>query len=144
MSPKELFETVRDTSMMLADHTDVVDFQLVGSACFDEENAQDVDFLVLVGGSRFEEVGRWCFGSQWELCAGEYDVEEPGIWGALRKGNANLIVTIDRAWYERAALANEVCVALKLKDKGDRIVVYRVVRDGYDAEDANKRRNGES
>lgn len=130
-----------DVSQMLAQHPKVRKFQLVGSSLIDEETAKDLDVLVLVEGTAFLTDARWAFGPEWDTVGGRYD-DQTDQWGSVRKGVVNLIVTVDPAWYDRAALANEVCVALKLKDKGDRIVTYRVVRDGYSADDANARRDG--
>jgi hypothetical protein len=92
-------------------------------------------------GTGFLGCARYLFGDGWITCGGEYD-DQDDKWGAIRKDNVNLIVTVDPAWYERAKLANEVCYALRLQDKGDRVVVYRVVRDGYDQQQANARRYG--
>lgn len=149
-----LQETI-DTSLMLSKHRSVKSFCVAGSSLIDPESAKDLDFLVLCHGASFtgtcpdwddvaddiEPPPRWAFGHEWHLCGGEYD-DQDDKWGAIRKGVVNLIVTVDEGWYTRAKMANEVCVALKLKDKGDRIVTYRVIRDGYDAESANARRDG--
>lgn len=149
---------------LLTGHPLVLDFELIGSACYHPE-PKDIDFLVLVKdapppsdqplndiledtvldefapGQGFLCGARWAFGPEWELCSGEYD-DQDDKWGAIRKDNLNLIVTVDEGWFERAKLANEVCCALKLMDKGDRVVVYQVVRDGYTADEANARRGG--
>lgn len=136
-----LQETI-DTSAMLSSMKLVKKFAVVGSALIDEKSAADLDFLVLIDANSFLTDGRWAFGTDWHLCAGEYS-DTDDSWGAIRKGVVNLIVTVDPEWYSRALTANEVCVALKIADKGDRIVVYRVIRDGYDAAQAQARRNGE-
>jgi len=128
------------TSAFLSNHEDVLEFSIVGSACV-VDKPKDLDILVLVNAKSFINVARWMFGSEWDLCGDEYD-DQDDKWGALRNGNVNLIVTVDRAWFTRGKLANEVCTALKLTDKGDRIVAHRVIRDGYSAEAANQRRNG--
>jgi hypothetical protein len=159
-------QTVVEGVKLLTGHPLVLDFQLVGSAVYHPE-PKDVDFLVLVKdlpprqkrsiGDQLEDIldgdvpagmgpgflcgARWAFGPDWTLCAGEYD-DQNDEWGAIRRGGLNLIITIDPEWYKRAAVANEVCAALKLMDKGDRVVVYRVIRDGYTAEQANARRDG--
>jgi hypothetical protein len=130
---------VFDTATMLARHKQVLAFDIVGSARYSDD-AKDVDILVLADYPDFCGA-RWMFGNTWTLCAGKYD-DQTDKWGTLRKGNANLIVTVDRGWYDRMKVASEVCAALKLMDKGDRIVVHRVVRDGYDADGANARRAG--
>lgn len=129
-----------DTSSMLAKHAKVLKFCVAGSAIY-HADPQDLDFLVLVEGAGFISDARWAFGSEWETVGGRY-ADQTDAWGSIRHGKVNLICTVDPAWYERAALANEVCAALKLMDKGDRVVTYRVIRDGYNAEQANLRRDG--
>jgi hypothetical protein len=112
------------------------------------ESGMDLDSLEAVladedgiTGSGFLGYGRWMFGSDWCLCGVEYS-DQDDTWGAIRKGSINLIMTNDEGWYKRSVTASRVCEALKLTNKDDRIVVYRVVRDGYDAESANARRDG--
>jgi hypothetical protein len=134
------FKETRDTVIALTKLKFVLKFDLIGSVLIDPDNAKDLDFLVLADGPGFCEV-RHLFGNDWSLCAGKYD-DQTDKWGTLRNGDVNLIVTTDDGWYQRAQLANTVCVALKLKDKGDRIVTYRVIRDGYSAAGANLRRDG--
>lgn len=159
---KEVLETTR----MLHTHELVLDFALIGSALYHPE-PKDLDFLVLVRGDSFftgpphpnkraideqapdlefallddatSKAPRWAFGADWQLCGGEYD-DQDDKWGAIRNGPVNLIVTVDPAWYARAQMANEVCHALRLMDKEDRIAVYHVIRDGYSADEANARR----
>lgn len=144
---KELVQAVIDTTVMLEKHPKVLACTMVGSALYHPE-PQDIDFLVLLNAPRFFPAdeddmlaGRWAFGSEWALC-GEYDDQDENIWGALRNGKANLIVTVNRGWYDLMVLSSKVCEALKLMDKGDRIVVHRVVRDGYEPHEANARRDG--
>jgi hypothetical protein len=112
------------------------------------ESGMDLDSLEAVladedgiTGSGFLGYGRWMFGSDWCLCGVEYS-DQDDTWGAIRKGSINLIMTNDEGWYKRSVTASRVCEALKLTNKDDRIVVYRVIRDGYDAESANARRDG--
>jgi hypothetical protein len=50
---------------------------------------------------------------------------------SFRKGNVNLIVTGDAEFFELNKRASDVCVALGLKHKDDRILVHKIVRDGY-------------
>lgn len=116
----------------------VVRFQQIGSSLY-HPDPKDVDLLVLLN-SEVDNTGpfngRWSFGTGWDLPAGEYD-EMDGTWYTLRNGDVNLIVTTDPGWYARALLANEVCCALRLMDKLDRVKVYRVIRDGKDAADCD-------
>jgi hypothetical protein len=129
-----------DIMKVLRANDKVLDFDPVGSAVYMEE-AKDLDVLVLYDAPSFLTDARWAFGPDWYLCAGEYsDTDES--WGAIRKGAVNLIITVDRAWYDGMLKASRVCEALGLQDKGDRIIVHRIVRDGYDATDATARRDG--
>lgn len=136
MKRTELLKVVVDTSSWLSNWEPVLDFALIGSAVY-HDDPKDVDFLVLAKGDDFREDARWSFGPGWDLCAGQYD-EQDDKWGALRKGDVNLIVTVDPEWFKGAKLANEVCALLKLQDKADRVAVYRVVRDGMSAEAARQ------
>jgi hypothetical protein len=130
---------VIDTSIFLAQQPRVKSFCLVGSSLY-VEAPNDVDFLVLTSHTGFSEAHSEDF-DNWQLCGGQYD-DQTDKWGAVRKGAVNLIITTDSAWFSRCKLASDVCHALKLQDKGDRIVVHRVVRDGYSPEEANARRDG--
>lgn len=134
-----LAEAILEGGRLLTGRKGVIKFQMVGS-CLYHPSPKDIDFIVLVDKPDFS-VARWMFGDEFELCGGEYD-DQDSKWGAIRKGLVNLIVTVDEAWYERMLLASRVCEALELMDKGDRIVVHRVVRDGYSPEEANARRDG--
>jgi hypothetical protein len=137
---QKFFGLCVDTIQMLKDEPRVIKYAPVGSALYLDE-AKDLDFLVLVdtGGASWLPA-RWWFDG-FTLCGGEYD-DQTEKWGATRKGLVNLIITVDPEWYSRMLTASAVCEALKLTDKGDRIVVHRVVRDGYDPEAANARRDG--
>lgn len=120
-----------------------MNFDVVGSALYVEEPT-DLDVLVLVDAGLDGKVSDVLCDQfeEFQQC-GEYD-DQNHTWASVRKGHVNLIVTCDPKWYERCLLASTLCHALKLQDKGDRIVAYRVIRDGYDAEDANARRDGRS
>lgn len=94
----------------------------------------DVDYLVLVQDlwqavEVLERVEDWC------LCQGadgayQNDKEYANTWYAMRKGNINLIMTDDPAWYQRAVHATTVCKQRNILDKADRIIVFRWLRDG--------------
>lgn len=132
------------TSEWLTSLKMVKQFQIIGSSLIDPDTANDLDFLVLADAKGFMEVQARINDmgfEHWAIVPGQY-ADQNEDWGSLRSGDVNLIVTIDPEWYKRAALANELTVALKLTDKGDRIVAYRVIRDGYSAEAANLRRDG--
>lgn len=146
MNHAEAWRVIDDASIMLRKHPDVLEHQLIGSILTDMDNAKDVDFLVLMRPKGEDEEPlmvseRWAFGPEFELCVGEYDIEDDK-WCAIRRGALNLIITRDPEWFEGAATANEVCVALDLKSKEDRVMVYRVVRDGYSASEAKARKDG--
>lgn len=104
-------------------HPAVLALALVGSAAIDPLMANDIDFLVLV------EPGTAPEGFHGFAACGEYALD--GTWYALRNAeNNNLLVTADPAWFERALRASAVCAALRLLDKGDRVKVWEIVRDG--------------
>lgn len=54
---------------------------------------------------------------------------------AVRRENINLMVSHDPKFFADYKTAMEVCKALKLKHKEDRIAVCQIVRDGKKAED---------
>lgn len=131
---KNVIQQVVETMRMLDNHTNVIQSQHVGSLLIDGVEAKDIDFLVLMDNTRVVTDARWAFGGDWVLPSGEYS-DTDDTWCAIRKGDINLILTNDARWYERCKLANEVCVALQVQDKKDRIRVYRVIRDGKSAEE---------
>lgn len=145
-----VLENVLQGTEYLSKCAAVKEFCLVGSAIYHPE-PKDVDFLVYIEQTPDPDLGydalaaRFLLdGPYWYTLANEYD-DQTGQWCALRSStfkDINLILTVDKGWYDRAKLANEVCHALKLMDKGDRVVVYRVVRDGDNAEMANTKRDG--
>ncbi len=119
---------------------EVEKYSIVGSSLY-LPNPNDVDFCVLLRAGR----DPCLYASQlaadgWGHC-GEYD-EQDGRWCAIRRGYLNLMLTNDPKWFDGYVLAMEVCEALNLQDKADRIVVCRVVRDGYNATEAKARRDG--
>ena len=132
MIAARILTALQEYAATVAKATNVTRSQFVGSYLIDPETAKDVDVLVLVSNACIVTDARWSFGKDWLLPDGEYD-DRDDRWCAIRKGDLNLILTNDTDWYDRAALANEVCVALGLQDKGDRIVAYRVIRDGLSA-----------
>ena len=69
----------------------------------------------------------------WGQC-GDYD-GVGGIWAAVRRENINLMVSHDPKFFADYKTAMEVCKAMKLKHKEDRIAVCQIVRDGKKAED---------
>lgn len=107
----------------------VLDYALIGSAMY-LEDAKDVDFAVLIDGDAIDYTTK-LHDTGWGLC-GDYDTGV-GIWAAVRKGNLNFMVTHSPKFFQDYKTAMEVCKALKLTDKEDRIMVCRIVRDGFSA-----------
>lgn len=96
----------------------------------------DIDFLVLVN-----SLGSFCLGLEedgWSPCSGasgHYE-EETGyaqVWYAMRWDEYNLIITDDPGWYSRAVAATGICKLHNIRNKGDRIIVFRWLRDGGNA-----------
>lgn len=111
----------------------VLDFALIGSASYLPE-AGDVDFAVLIAPA----INAVYYASQmvsdgWGNC-GEYD-GVGGIWAAVRRENLNLMVTHDPKFFTDYKTAMEVCKALNLAHKQDRIAVCQIVRDGKKADE---------
>lgn len=108
----------------------VADYALVGSATY-LPYPNDIDFAVLLteGANAIDYVGALSRDKfEWELC-GDYDGVD-GKWHAVRKGNLNLIITHDPKFFTGFKIAMEVCKALRLVHKMDRIAVCQIVRDG--------------
>jgi hypothetical protein len=121
---------------LLRDLPEVAEFALIGSAMYmPAEACNDVDFAVLTrdGVDAMGYLSQLCQ-SGWDACGEEYDTQH-GTWGAVRRDNINLMVTHDRAWFERYKTAMQVCKVLRLTRKDDRIAVCRVVRDGLSADE---------
>jgi hypothetical protein len=113
-------------------HSDIECFAPIGSATY-MADAADVDFAVLLwpgcdAMSYAEELTRR---EGFRHC-GEYDSKN-GTWCAVRRGNLNLMLTHDRAFYTGYLRATEVCKRLNLQSKADRIAVCQIVRDGLSA-----------
>lgn len=111
----------------------VLDHALIGSAMY-MPDANDVDFAVLIDPKHNAiDYATSMHEDGWGQC-GEYD-GVGGIWAAVRRGNLNLMVTHDPRFFADYKTAMEVCKALKLKHKEDRIAVCQIVRDGMKAEE---------
>jgi hypothetical protein len=112
----------------------ITDHALIGSAMYLPQ-ANDVDFAVLLmHGDACTYVSDLALkGDGWSHCGEEYD-SAAGTWAAVRRGNLNLMVTHDRNFFEGYKLAMEVCKALRLTNKPDRIAVCKVVRDRMPAD----------
>lgn len=111
----------------------VLDFALIGSASY-LPDAGDVDFAVLVDpAANAVDYASKMVASGWGNC-GEYD-GVGGIWAAVRQENLNLMVTHDPKFFADYKTAMEVCKALHLVHKEDRIAVCQIVRDGKKADE---------
>lgn len=120
-------------TMLITTLPGVLDFALIGSAMYMRE-ANDVDFAVLIDPSRNAvDYAMGMLSEGWGQC-GDYD-GVGGIWAAVRRENINLMVSHDPKFFADYKTAMEVCKALKLKHKEDRIAVCQIVRDGKKAED---------
>lgn len=129
----KMAETLREELLLLDRVQDVTH---IGSSRYWEQYA-DVDLLVLIEG----EVTSWRRSDGDVLCSGEYAFlpEASGghmQWKALRNGDVNLIVTNDLLFYARYLNADEVCRALELPHKYQRVIVHRVLRDGMTWQEA--------
>jgi acetolactate synthase regulatory subunit len=113
----------------------VAEFSLIGSAMYlPAEACGDVDFVVLVQNESYlERLTDLIMNRGFQACGEQYECST-GTWGAARRGNLNLIVTHDKAFYEGYKLAMEVCKALRLTNKLDRIAACKVVRDRVPAD----------
>ena len=106
----------------------VLGFALIGSASYLPE-AGDVDFAVLIDPAiNAVDYAAQMANDGWGNC-GEYD-GVGGIWAAVRRENLNLMVTHDPKFFSDYKTAMEVCKALNLQHKQDRIAVCQIVRDG--------------
>lgn len=118
---------------------------LIGSALYlPAEKCADVDFAVMLTDGN--DAMQWCSAlmshdQTWSAC-GDYD-SDSGTWFSVRRGDLNLMVTHDRAFYDRYLTAMEVCKALRLEKKEHRIAVCRIVRDGWSADSALPFNDGE-
>lgn len=113
----------------------VAERSLIGSAMYlPAEQCADVDYLVLVSGCEYTDpLAELVMDHGFAACGEQYECST-GTWGAVRRGNLNLIVTHDKAFYEGYKLAMEVCKALRLTNKADRIAACKVVRDRVPAD----------
>lgn len=54
----------------------------------------------------------------------DYDMESEGF-SCYRRGNLNLIVTTSSSWYNKWVLATRVAKALNLRNKSDRVMLFK-------------------
>lgn len=132
--PVDLAREIAAGAALILSMPKVAEFELIGSATYmPEADVGDVDFAVLLddGNDALQYLTEMRDGGGWQLCS-EYDSAE-GLWGAARQGRFNLMLTHDRKFYDGYLRAMEVCKALNLQSKDDRIAVCRIVRDGCSA-----------
>lgn len=110
---------------------------LIGSTTYlPQESCNDVDVLVLVQGCEYHEpIADLMLRHDFQPCGEQYECAT-GTWGAVRRDKLNLIITHDAAFYAEYLRAMEVCKALHLTDKRDRIAVCKIVRDHMSADAA--------
>lgn len=122
--------TAAEAERIIAGLPKVVASRMIGSATY-LSDPFDVDYLVQVdAGCAVEYVGGHLASF---MSCGEYDTTD-GAWAAVRKGGVNIIVTIDAQFYDLFGRATEVCKALRLVHKDQRVAVCQIVRDGKTAE----------
>lgn len=90
----------------------------------------DIDILVLVP-NRFQFANRM-EKDGWVLEGAAHYPDND--FTSVRQGKYNVLITSDASWFARFKTAAEVCKALRLEDKEQRILVHSIVRDGMSAE----------
>lgn len=96
---------------------------------------KDIDVLVLCENKHDTLNVSGVVNSGWALETDEkYEGSE---FFSIRKGDVNLLLTDDEEFFDGFAMAAEVCKYLKLADRAQRVAVHRIIRDGFDAEDAS-------
>lgn len=131
-----------DISRFLGEIPEVVKFRLIGSALY-LPDPKDLDIAVLLRQSRvFETFTCFTFEEhlktfdRWESCS-DYEVGGKfGDWCSVRRGNVNLMITQSVPFFEGYAKAMEICKALNLQTKYERVIVCMMVRDGLSANEA--------
>lgn len=130
--PKEIAEA----SSSLSQLPRVIKWALIGSALY-MAHAADVDFIVLVNDDAIK-YAQELVETGWARCCGDYDNRDMS-WTSIRRGNVNLMITHDSAFYGRYERAMQVCKYLQLTNKGDRVAVCQIVRDGRLADECDPR-----
>lgn len=131
--PLDIKATAAEAERIIAGLPRVLASRMIGSATY-LPDPSDVDYLVHVDTSwATEYVGAHLAAF---MNCGEYDTAD-GAWAAVRKGDLNIIVTTDAQFYNLFGRATEVCKALQLVHKDQRVAVCQIVRDGKTAEQVN-------
>lgn len=129
-------------SWYLGEMPDVCNFELIGSALY-LPDPKDLDIAVLLRQpSMFETFTCFTFEERltnwdgWKSCS-EYEVGAKfGDWCSVRRGNVNLMLTQSKEFFNGYVSAMEVCKALNLQTKYERVIVCMIVRDGLSALEA--------
>jgi hypothetical protein len=110
----------------------------VGSSYINSSGqGEDLDIVVLCADPgatlplkmRMEEAGYRATGGE----SGEDDE-----FTTLRKGDVNVMLTVDEDWWWNFVKSAEVCKALHLRYKWERVAVHRVLMNDEDAETARE------
>lgn len=112
----------------------VIDCALIGSALYLPETANDLDFAVLLWPNKTpaEFCATLC-NQGFSSCSKYAHMPVESDWLSVRNGMLNLMVTADREFFDGYVTAMQVCLALHLTEKRDRILVCKIVRDGMTA-----------
>lgn len=96
----------------------------IGSSTY-HSDANDVDIMVMVPDKQAYMELCHALGFSYAPNANEY----PGEWESMKKGDLNLLITADSDYYYASRTASDVCRALKLKTRKERVIVHRVIVD---------------
>lgn len=129
MTHDELYNALHEGNTLAFGLPGVERFALIGSARYlPADQVNDVDFCVLLQApNQATSYAAALADSGWGRC-GEYDNAD-GLWCAMRRGPLNFMLTHDAVFYSGYLLAMDVCEALRLEDKAERIAVCQLVRD---------------
>lgn len=100
---------------------------LIGSSVVEGVKPNDEDWLVEIPWTRYETYKKHL---KEEGFVQEGNDGYPVRSIPFRKGKLNYIIVTDPVLAEKWKLANEVVKKLQLKNRNDRITVYKAVRDG--------------
>lgn len=131
----EIDQAIREAHCLVPD---MREWALIGTALW-APNPNDIDVLVLVPESYDMHVATNTLLLQgFEMCS-KYDAHSNAQTTdvlIVRRDRLNLIITRDAQHFDNFRRAMEVCAALRLERKVDRVTVCKIVRDGYDAREA--------
>lgn len=125
MSEDHLFELFMDGT--------IVRYQMVGST-YTLGAGRDLDYAVLVPTDHYKtQQPAWLKG-RWVREGAEH--YEGDTFVSFRQDDLNIIVMHDPEFYAKYLTAMEVCKALRLQTRRERVIVCRIVRDGMPAKEA--------